>query len=78
MLSKGDFMEIKAQVSRGVYKKDIAKALGVHPRTVRRALARGGAPPGKWPGVRKSKLDGFKGEVVNDNSKSPLATMRLP
>ena len=63
MLSKGDFMEIRAQVSRGVYKKDIAKALGVHARTVRRALARGGAPRGKEPGVRKSKLEGFKGEV---------------
>ncbi len=63
MLSKGDFMEIRAQVAHGVYKKDVAKMLGVHPRTVRRALARGGAPPSKRPGARKSKLDAFKGEV---------------
>ena len=63
MLIKGDWMDIKSQAERGVYKKDIARSLGVHPRTVRRALARGGAPPGKRPGRRKSKLDGFKGEV---------------
>ena len=63
MLSKGDWMDIKAQVVRGVYKKDVARSLGVHPRTVRRALARGGAPAGKRPGARKSKLDAFKGEV---------------
>jgi len=63
MLSKGDWMDIKSQAARGVYKKDIARSLGFHPRTVRRALARGGAPPGKRPGARKSKLDAFKGEV---------------
>jgi len=63
MLSKGDWMDIKAQAAHGVYKKDIARSLGVHPRTVRRALARGGAPPGKRPGARKSKLDAFKVEV---------------
>ena len=63
MLSKGDWMDIKAQAERGVYKKDIARSLGVHPRTVRRALARGGVPAGKRPGARKSKLDGFKCEV---------------
>jgi transposase len=63
MLSKGDWMDIKAQAERGVYKKDIAKSVGVDPRTVRRALARGGSPPGKRPGARKSKLDAFKGEV---------------
>jgi transposase len=63
MLSKGDWMDIKSQSERGVYKKDIARSLGVHPRTVRRALARGGAPPGKGPGARKSKLDAFKAEV---------------
>jgi transposase len=63
MLSKEDWMSIQAQRTRGVYQKDIAWELGVHPRTVRRALARGGAPSGKRPGARKSKLDPFKGEV---------------
>jgi transposase len=63
MLSKGDFMEIRAQLERGVYKKDIAKALGVDPRTVRRGLVRGGAPAVRRSGVRASKLDGYKSEV---------------
>lgn len=63
MLSKEDWMLIKAQKERGVYLKDIAAGLGVHPRTVRRALARGGAPTRRRPGARKSKLDPFKGEV---------------
>ena len=60
MISKGDYMEIKAQHERGVYKKDIASKLGVHPRTVTRALVRGGPPCGKRPRARGSKLDPFK------------------
>jgi IS30 family transposase len=63
MLSKGDWLMIKAQISRGVYKKDVARALGVHPRTVRRALSRGGPPVGKRPRARGSKLDAYKAEV---------------
>lgn len=31
MISKEYYMEIKAQYERGVYKKDIARKLGVHP-----------------------------------------------
>jgi len=53
-------MYIKVQVARGVYKKDIVQALGVHPRTVVRALKRGGAASGKRPAARRSKLDPFK------------------
>gem|GEM_PF-3432281 len=30
MLGKEDWMDIKAQVSKGVYLKDIARELGVH------------------------------------------------
>lgn len=44
MLRKEDFMMIQALAQRGLYLCDIAKQLGVHPRTVRRTLARGGAP----------------------------------
>jgi transposase len=44
MLSKEDYLMIQAQVDRGVYRKDIAAELGVHPRTIRRALKRGRAP----------------------------------
>lgn len=60
MLSKEDWMEIKAQVEKGVYLKDIAEELGVHPKTVSRALQREGPPSGKRPGARMSKLDPFK------------------
>jgi transposase len=63
MLRKEDWMLIQAHVERGMYQKDIAAALGVHPRTVRRALARGGAPSGTRPGARQSKLDPFKPEI---------------
>ena len=44
MLGLEDFMTIQALVKRGVYLCDIAEQLDVHPRTVRRALHRGGPP----------------------------------
>ncbi len=37
MLDKEDWMEIKAQIAKGVYRKDIARRLGIHPKTVSRA-----------------------------------------
>lgn len=63
MLRKEDWMEIKAQIDKGVYQKDIAQGLGVHPKTISRALRRGGPPSGKRPRARVSKLDPFKPEV---------------
>ena len=45
MLTKGDWFMITQGKKNGKYLKDIAEELGVHPRTVRRALDRGG--PGK-------------------------------
>lgn len=44
MIQKEDFAVIKSLKQRGVYHKDIAKEIGVHPRTVSRALKRDGAP----------------------------------
>ena len=44
MLRKEDFALIKALQERGVYQKDIAAQLGIHPKTVSRALRRDGAP----------------------------------
>jgi transposase len=44
MLRKEDFVMIQARVRSGVYQKDIAAELGVHPKTVSRALKRGAAP----------------------------------
>jgi len=49
VLGLEDFMTIQALVKRGVYLCDIAEHLGVHPRTIRRALQRGGAPPRRGP-----------------------------
>jgi IS30 family transposase len=40
MLRKEDFMMIQVLAQRGLYLCDIATQVGVHPRTVRRALAR--------------------------------------
>jgi transposase len=51
---------IHERSAQGVYVKDIAAEMGVHPRTVSRALRRGGAPPGQRPARRKSKLDPYK------------------
>ena len=78
MLRKEDWMTIKAQVERGVYLKDIAKELDVHPRTVRRALKRGG-PPSKRPGARKSKLDPYKEHVnacLRENVRNAVVVFR--
>src|SRR5690554_6240985 len=60
MLTKEDWMEIKAHIARGVYQKDVAKQLGVHPKTISRALKRDGPPSGRRPAARVSKLDVFK------------------
>ena len=59
MLSKEDFIVIKTLHKRGVYLKDIAVELGVHPKTVSRALKRAGAPTGQRK-RRSSKLDPYK------------------
>ena len=46
MLRKEDFVEIQALAKQGVYQRDVAAQLGVHPKTVSRALKRGAAPAG--------------------------------
>lgn len=62
MLSKESFAVIKALNERGVYQKDIAEQMGVHPKTVSRALQRGSAPQREV--VRRgSKLEPYKGLV---------------
>src|SRR5262245_56386751 len=56
MLRKEDFVEIQALAKAGVYQRDIAGQLGVHPKTVSRALKRDAAPAGsrrdRWVKVR--------------------------
>ena len=49
MLKKEDLAVIKALKKRGVYNKDIALEVGVHPKTVTRALKRGEAPNRQRP-----------------------------
>lgn len=63
MLSREDWLMIRAQREKGVYIRDIADRFGTHPKTVSRALQRGGPPPGKRPGARRSKLDPYKALV---------------
>jgi transposase len=60
MLKKEDWYMIQDKIKQGMYLKDIAEELGVHPRTVRRTLQRGSAPSGKRPAAKRSKLDPFK------------------
>jgi transposase len=62
MLRKEDFAVIKTLHQRGVYKKDIAAELGVHPKTVSRALERGSAPKPTRK-KRGSKLDPYKQKI---------------
>jgi len=59
MIRKEDFAVIQALHQRGVYQKDIAAELNVHPKTVSRALQRQGAPDREWA-KRGSKLDAYK------------------
>lgn len=59
MLKKEDFSVIKALVENGVYQKDIAEKLNVHPKTVSRTLKRGRAP-GKARPAQESKLEPYK------------------
>lgn len=62
MLRKEDFAVIKALKKRDVYVKDTAAELGVHPKTVSRALRRGSAPSAVGR-RRGSKLDPYKATV---------------
>ncbi len=62
MIRKEEFAVIKSLQQHGVFQKDIAMELGVHPRTISRALKRNGAPERE----RKqsgSKLDPHKATI---------------
>jgi transposase len=65
MLSQEDYIVIRTLKKRGVYHKDIAAELGVHPRTVSRALQRGSAPQRerKRRASKLDKLDPYKATV---------------
>jgi len=54
---------IQNRINEGAYVKDIAAELKVSPKTVSRALKRGGAPTGKLGRPAASKLDPFKPQI---------------
>ncbi len=62
MIGKEDFAVIQTLHQRGVFQKDIAEQLQVHPKTVSRALKREGAPE-RERAKRGSKLDEYKGKI---------------
>ena len=55
-------MVIQVLAQRGLYLCDIAKQVGVHPQTVRRALTRGEAPAPR-PNRRSSGLDPYRADI---------------
>jgi transposase len=62
MIRKEDFMVMKALYQQGVYLNDIADKLGVHPKTVSRALKRDSAPKAER-NKRGSQLDAYKATI---------------
>jgi transposase len=62
MIGKEDFVKIKAMKAAGMYQKDIASALSINERTVRRALKRDAAPK-PTRAKRGSKLDAYREQV---------------
>ena len=56
MLTQEDYWMIQELHQQGVYRGDIAERLGVHRKTVSRALERGGAPSSKRRRERYAKL----------------------
>ena len=62
MLKKEDFAVIKTLNKRGIFIKDIAAELGVHPKTVSRALKKDEAPKPQRK-RRGSQLDAYKPKI---------------
>ena len=62
MLKKEAFFAMKALAEQGMYQKDIAEKFGVHPKTVSRALKRGGAPSRNRQ-EKTSKLEPYKAKI---------------
>lgn len=59
MLKKEDFAVIKALAENGVYQKDIAEKMNVHPKTISRALKPGRMARKARP-EKESKLESYK------------------
>ena len=65
MLNREDWLMIREMREKGCYLREIAQRVGCSERTVRRALKRGGPPPARRPGRRKSKLDRMPFSAMN-------------
>ena len=63
MLTQEDYWMIQERLRQGVYRKDIAAELGVHPKTVSRAVARGGPPAVTRRRRRHTKLAPFVEQI---------------
>lgn len=78
MIKKEDFAMIKILNHQGAYIKDIAAELGVHPKTVSRALKRGSAPqPVKKN--KDSKLEAYKikiDQLLSNNVWNAMVILR--
>ena len=78
MLKKEDFAVIKALEKQGAFIKDIAAELGVHPKTVSRALQRGSAPKPQRK-RRGSKLEPYKPKIdklLSENVWNAMVILR--
>ena len=63
MLTQEDYWMIKELHEQGLYRKDIADRLGVHPKTVTRALKQGDAPSRRRRRQKYVKLKPYLGKV---------------
>ena len=63
MLTQEDYWMIKELHERGIYRKDIAHRLGVHPKTISRALQQSGAPSRRQRRRKYAKLKPYLGRV---------------
>jgi transposase len=78
MLKKEDFGMIKALNNQGAFIKDIAAELGVHPKTVSRAITRGSAPKPQRK-KRGTKLDPYKPKIdklLSENVWNAMVILR--
>lgn len=78
MLKKEDYAVIKTLKKQGAFIKDIAAELGVHPKTVSRAIARGSAPQPQRK-KRGSKLDPYKPKIdklLSENVWNAMVILR--
>jgi transposase len=78
MLKKEDFTVIKALDKQGAFIKDIAADLGVHPKTVSRALKRGSVPKPQRK-RRGSKLEPYKPKIdklLSENVWNAMVILR--